>query len=251
MATIVTTIFALPVIVYALTKFKQQKAKKTCSLEAPLLGDQSESKSGIEPSQQVSDKSILIQFTKGGDEEKLHSSPLVVKDTIHQITVSSQWVGYRIELILKRDGEEIARQDLFGYFDSSFNQTDTVLTSESDIVKQAQPGDHYFLKTDGDTYIWSLRLELLGKEEEAKGSFLYKCPKAHQLKVYFPYDGETNTQWEELTRAKNEHGCGHERQMKTKYDIAICQYFCDDCAESYCGDCVFKHVATEDFNWED
>jgi len=64
MATIVTTIFALPVIVYALTKFKQQKAKKTCSLEAPLLGDESESKSGIEPSQQVSDKSIVIQFTK-------------------------------------------------------------------------------------------------------------------------------------------------------------------------------------------
>jgi len=65
MVTIVTTIFALPVIVYALTQFKQQKAKKTSSLEAPLLGDESESKSGIEPSQQVSDKSILIRFTQG------------------------------------------------------------------------------------------------------------------------------------------------------------------------------------------
>jgi len=108
-------------------------------LEAPLLGDESESKSGIEPSQQVSDKSILIRFTRGEyDESKLHSSPLVVKDTIHQITVSSQWGDYgQILLILERDGKEIASQDLFGYFDSSLNQTDTVLTSESDIVKQA------------------------------------------------------------------------------------------------------------------
>jgi len=219
-------------------------------LEAPLLGDESESKSGIEPSQQVSDKSILIQFTKGEFAEKLHSSPLVVKDTIHQITVSSQWVGdySHILLILERNGEEIASQDLFGTFDSSLNQTDTVLTSESDIVKQAQPGDHYFLKAGG-CYILSLRLELLGKEEEAKGLFVYKCPKAHQLKVYYPYDFETNTQWEELTRAKNEHGCGHERKMETEYGFALCQYFCDDCAESYCGDCAFKHrVANKDFN---
>jgi len=159
-----------------------------------------------------------------------------------------------MNLILERDGEEIASQHLFGFFDSSFNQTDTVLTSESDIVKQAQPGDHYFLKADWDPYIWSLRLELLGKEEEAKGLFVYKCPKAHQLKVYYAYDEETNTQWEELTRAKNEHGCGHERKMKGgKYgNIPICQYFCDDCAESYCGDCALKHrVANEDFNWED
>jgi len=132
-----------------------------------------------------------------------------------------------------------------------------VLTSESDIVKQAQPGDHYFLKAGGyEIYIWSLRLELLGKEEEAKGSFLYKCPKAHQLKVYYSHGdmfGKTNTQWEELTRAKNEHGCGHERKMKGgKYgQIPLCQYFCDDCAESYCGDCAFKHrVANKDFNWE-
>jgi len=214
-------------------------------LEAPLLGDESESKSGIEPSQQVSDKSILIQFTKG-ENEKLHSSPLVVKETIHQITVSSQWVNDRygrILLILERDGEKIASQDLFGNFDYSFNQTDTVLTSESDIVKQAQPGDHYFLEVVGALYIWSLRLELLGKEEEAKGSFLYKCPKAHQLKVYYGNGWETNTQWKELTRAKNEHGCGHERKMER------CQYFCDDCAESYCGDCAFKHrVANKDFN---
>ena len=170
-------------------------------MEAPLLEDESESKSGIEPSQQVSDKSILIQSTIGYD--KLHSSPLVVKDTIQQITVSSQWVsaaGYgRIFLILERNGKEIASQDLFGEFDSSFNQTDTVLTSESDIVKQAQPGDHYFLYSDVGPYIWSLRLELLGKEEEAKGLFVYKCPKGHQLKVYYPYGKNRNTQWEKLT----------------------------------------------------
>jgi len=78
-------------------------------LEAPLLGDESESKSGIEPSQQVSDKSILIRFTNGkGYGKILHSSPLVVKDTIHQITVSFQWVGGMIILILERDGEKIA-----------------------------------------------------------------------------------------------------------------------------------------------
>jgi len=79
-------------------------------LEAPLLGDESESKSGIEPSQQVSDKSILIQFTKGIDKEKLNSLALVVKETIHQIAVSSQWVGKSggILLILERDGEKIA-----------------------------------------------------------------------------------------------------------------------------------------------
>jgi len=144
-------------------------------------------------------------------------------------------------------------------FDSSLNQTDTVLTSESDIVKQAQPGDHYFLEAHGELYIWSLRLELLGKEEEAKGSFLYKCPKAHQLKLFYAdcyrdFFGKTNTQWEELTRAKNEHGCGHERKMKGGALLgrfALCQYFCDDCAESYCGDCAFKHrVANKDFNWE-
>jgi len=173
-----------------------------------------------------------------------------VKDTIHQITVSSQWAFGGILLILERDGKKIASQDLFGYFDSSFNQTDTVLTSESDIVKQAQPGDHYFLKAGYRPYIWSLRLELLGKEEEAKGLFVYKCPKAHQIKVYFPYGWKTNTQWEELTRAKNEHGCGHERKMKIGEGYAaipLCQYFCDDCAESYCGDCAFKHrVANED-----
>jgi len=124
------------------------------------------------------------------------------------------------------------------------------LTSESDIVKQAQPGDHYFLDAYDNPYIWSLRLELLGKEEEAKGSFVYKCPKAHQLKVYYADGYETNTQWEELTRAKNEHGCGHERKMKIGEGYAaipLCQYFCDDCAESYCGDCVLKHrVANED-----
>ena len=168
-------------------------------------------------------------------------------------------------MILERDGEEIASQDLFGYFDSSFNQTDTVLTSESDIVKQAQPGDHYFLEPDKNSYIFSLRLELLEKEEEAKGLFVYKCPKAHQLKVYHPYYDEdedewkTNTQWEELTRAKNEHGCGHERKIEiencrygSKQTTTLCQYFCDDCAESYCGDCAFKHrVANEDYNWED
>jgi len=82
-------------------------------LEAPLLGEESESKSGIEPSQQVSDKSILIQFTKGEHGKKLHSSPLVVKDTIHQITVSSQWVGDNggeITLVLVRYSMfEIAR----------------------------------------------------------------------------------------------------------------------------------------------
>jgi len=82
-------------------------------LEAPLPGDgdESESKSGIEPSQQVSDKSILIQFTKKEQNEKLHSSPLVVKETIHQITVSSQWASDSyggILLILERDGKEIA-----------------------------------------------------------------------------------------------------------------------------------------------
>ena len=114
---------------------------------------------------------------------------------------------------------EIASQDLFGRFDESFNQTDTVLTSESDIVKQAQPGDHYFLKAG--TYsvsIFSLRLELLGIEEEAKGLFVYKCPKAHQLKVFYADYDKTNTQWKELTRAKNEHGCGHERKMMTVED---------------------------------
>ena len=123
-------------------------------------------------------------------------------------------------MILERNGKKIASQDLFGKFDSSFNQTDTVLTSESDIVKQAQPGDHYFLEASGVPYIWSLRLELLGKEEEAKGLFVYKCPKAHKLKVYYAKGddngGKTNTQWEELTRAKNEHGCGHERKMEDK-----------------------------------
>ena len=226
-----------------------------------MLGDKSQTKSTIQPSQVVSDKSILIRFTKGlvdkeGYGKKLHSSPLVVKDTIHQITVSSQWVGEKyggIHLILERDGKKIAEQDLFGPYDCSFNQTDTVLTSESDIVKQAQPGDHYFLEACG-TYIWSLRLELLGAEEEVKGSFVYKCPKAHQLKVYYAYGGrKTNTQREELTRAKNEHGCGHERKMKIsdRSPIPLCQYFCDDCAESYCGDCAFKYrVANKDFNWE-
>ena len=62
--TIIAIIFALPVIFCAFTQFKKLKAKKTSSLKTPLFGDESESKSGIEPSQQVSDKSIVIQFTK-------------------------------------------------------------------------------------------------------------------------------------------------------------------------------------------
>jgi len=117
------------------------------------------------------------------------------------------------------------------------------LTSESDIVKQAHPGDHYFLKAGDGTYIFSLRLELLGKEEVAKGLFVYKCPKAHQLKVYYAYDRKTNTKWEELARGNNEHGCGHERQFEDEDGDPICQYFCDECAESYCGYCAFKHRA--------
>jgi len=80
-------------------------------LKALLLGDISESKSEIEPSQQVSDKSIVLQFTQGEYGKELHSSPLVLYDTIHQIAISSQWVMGRyggIFLILERDEKEIA-----------------------------------------------------------------------------------------------------------------------------------------------
>jgi hypothetical protein len=74
---------------------------------------------------QVKDKSIILKYMKIKVNGPLHEDPLVVGDeAIEQISISCQWISTKssaIELQLKRDGEIIAQQDVFGPFDGTFN----------------------------------------------------------------------------------------------------------------------------------
>ena len=67
---------------------------------------------------------------------------MIVPEHMQSITVSANWVNGEMTLWLKRDGKKIAEQDPFGFFDSSMNQTDRVLTKDNcELVRLAQPGD--------------------------------------------------------------------------------------------------------------
>ena len=81
---------------------------------------------------------------------------MIVKEHQQSIAVSANWIDEFMMLELKRDGKEIAYQELFGEFDSSMNQTDRVLTKDSSwLVQRAQPGDQLVIKAHG-CYIFKM-----------------------------------------------------------------------------------------------
>ena len=135
-------------------------------------------------------------------------------------------------LVLKRDGKEIARKYPFGWFDSSMNQTDRVLTKDNcQLVQKAKPGDQLFIYGGDDCYILNLRVELLSEGEEHKPLWKYQCPHGHPLKVFYPEGRdcrEINEEWEQLTQGKEQHKCSHEKKLKFRDNLYL-QYFCFDC----------------------
>ena len=159
---------------------------------------------------------------------------MIIPENMQFITVSANWINGVMDLLLKRDGEGIAYQYPFGYFDSSMNQTDRVLTKDNcRLVQKAQPGD--LLKIIGvGCYILNLRIECLSSGEEHKPLWKYQCPHGHPLKVFHPegdYCRYMNKEWEQLTQGKEQHKCGHEMKLmfKYRYDSPYLQYFCFDC----------------------
>ena len=192
----------------------QSRISHLNKLTDPLL-ENKEEHSTIKPYQEVTKRSLTARFM-----EIYKSSLLIVTEHMQSIAISANWINGYVLLKLLRDGKVIAKQNPFGWFDSSMNQTDRVLTKDNcELVKKAQPGDQLFIYGDDGFYMFNLHVELLSEEEEHKPQWKYQCPLGHSLKVFYPEGDKCfkmNKEWEQLTQGKEQHKCGHEKKLKFK-----------------------------------
>jgi predicted DNA-binding protein (MmcQ/YjbR family) len=102
-------------------------------VKEPLMDEESKNVNfRLKHSVEVTDISVTLNFKFNHD-----NNPLVVKNPFDKIVVKANWMNESMWIDLRRDGKLVCSQDLFGFFDKSFNQTDIVLTKESPIVRDA------------------------------------------------------------------------------------------------------------------
>lgn len=128
MAFIIGGAVLLPTSVFAIFKVKMWLAPPKKEIEQPLLQNQQQT-SLFQPSELITDKSILLKFKREGT--------LKVEKAFDKMLVSTNMSGRGgyIKLLLKRGGKKIAPTvDVFGTFDGTLTQTDNLFTQEHEVV---------------------------------------------------------------------------------------------------------------------
>ena len=94
----------------------------------------------------------------------MKSGYLELEEAINQITIQGCFYsGAPMKLVLERKGDTIAQHEIKPIEKGGFAKSNEVLTQDSQIVRDAQPGDT--IRIQGGWYIFYMKVQVFAKED--------------------------------------------------------------------------------------
>ena len=96
----------------------------------------------------------------------MESRYLELEEAINQITIQGCLkFSNPMKLVLERKGDTIAQHEIKPIEKGGFAKSNEVLTQDSQIVRDAQPGDT--ISIQGGSYIYYMKVQMFAKEDES------------------------------------------------------------------------------------